>query len=56
MTLAIGIGVGITFPRTQGGGVPDFITIDGILAQLLLGQDGQPLTGQDGQYLYGRAA
>jgi len=36
-------------------GVPEYLTIDGILARLLIGADNQPLQGADGQYLYGRA-
>src|SRR6218665_3118064 len=35
------------------GGVPEFITINGVLGRLLTGIDGQPLTGFDGQFLYG---
>ncbi len=36
-----------------GGGVPPYITIGGVLYQLLLGFDSRPLIGFDGQYLYG---
>lgn len=39
-----------------GGGVPEFLVIDGVNARLLKGRDNQPLQGRDGQYLYGRAA
>ncbi len=35
------------------GGVPNFLTINGVLAQLLVGADGRALVGADGQYLYG---
>jgi len=38
------------------GGVPQFITIDGVTGQLLLGNDGAYLTGADGSPLYGIAA
>lgn len=41
---------------SKGGGVPEFITVNGVLAQLLIGQDSRPLQGGDGQYLYGRVA
>lgn len=42
--------------RAPEKGVPDFLTISGVLAQLLIGRDGQPLQGRDGQYLYGRTS
>lgn len=35
-------------------GVPEYLLINGILARLLIGRDGQPLMGRDGQYLYGK--
>lgn len=37
-------------------GVPEYLTINGVSARLLKGQDNQPLKGLDGQYLYGRTA
>ena len=41
---------------SKGGGVvPEYIVINGVRGQLLLGIDRQPLKGADGQYLYGVA-
>ena len=40
---------------TLNKGVPDYLTIDGVLCILLLGADGQALQGDDGQHLYGVA-
>lgn len=35
-------------------GVPEYLVINGVLARLLKGFDGQPLLGRDGQFLYGK--
>jgi len=51
---ALGIGGGNAL--TLAAGVPEYLTIDGVLARLLKGRDEQPLKGRDGQYLYGVAA
>ena len=40
---------------TLSKGVPAYLTIDGVLCQLLLGADGYALQGADGAYLYGVA-
>ena len=40
---------------TPTEGVPAYLTIDGVLCQLLLGADGYALQGADGAYLYGVA-
>mgnify|MGYP000852423538 len=39
---------------TLSQGVGEYMTINGVLARLLVGRDGQALRGRDGQYLYGR--
>ena len=51
------VGFGFSIPRvalTPNKGVPEYMTINGVLARLLIGRDGLPLMSRDGQYLYGR--
>lgn len=56
---AMGRSMGRAMGRAIAGpvtGVPEYMTIDGVLAHLLKGNDNQPIQGRDGQYLYGRAS
>ena len=51
--MALNLGLGLALTRNKG--VPAYLTIDGVLCQLLLGADGYALQGADGAYLYGVA-
>lgn len=48
------LGLGLSLGLAPIQGVGEYMTINGVLARLLVGRDGQALRGRDGQYLYGR--
>lgn len=51
----LGLSLAMTLGNpTLNAGVPEYLTINGVLARLLKGRDNQPLMGRDGQYLYGK--
>ncbi len=53
MSLSLGLSLGAA---NLNAGVPEYLTINGVVARLLKGRDNQPLMGRDGQYLYGKVA
>lgn len=50
--MPMGIGIGLSI--TRGEGVPDTITVNGVVWQRLYDASGQPLADATGQALYGK--